>query len=300
MNSLANSIYEHLERNKWPYSHYSYDDEDIFKVGVYGEYQIMLLRISVPKNDSTQYKMECSYLEFATRTNNGDDSYKHITTNVKKDYTDKGVVFTLERTNLDNYDDSLFINDFDSLTEICDKYNGEIPLETFLCDEWLSFIEDLTNITFSASNGDMLNAGETNSKLISNIVTEMGLNEKLELFRSPTSDNLKYPYYPKDKKSQCRYIRGLLRLIFNLEKIAYEEKFQLVSNNILFMAMRGMGFSQQERQAMIVDEFRPFLSSFPKTVSSNILESYCYMSNDMNRAYFLFESEGIVDECGVE
>lgn len=300
MNNLAISINDFLKRNQLPYIHYSYDNEDVFKVGIYGHFQTMVLLIYVSKEDSTQYKMECSYLELVWYPNVTNDKQPHP--GIKKIHTDNGMGFSLERKNIDNYDEQVFINDFDSLIEECDCYNGEKPLETLICDEWLSFIEDLTTITFSASKGNMPNAAETNSQIISSIVTEMGLTEKLELFRANDSKNIKYksPYYPKDKESQSRYIRGLLRAIFSLEKIAYEENFKLVSNNILFMAMRGMGFSLDERQEMIANEFLPFSNFFPQTLCSNILASYLYLADDMNRADFLFESEGIIDESGIE
>lgn len=294
MNNLSTSINEHLLRNKWPYIHFTSDDYEVLKIGVLGRYNTMILYIYIPIDDETKYIMECSCLEFSYRPEAEQDNTKHPLSNILKTNVDGvGIVFSYERTDIDNYDDMMFIKDFDSLVDACDEYNGEQTLPTSLCDEWLSFIQDLTNITFSAANGNMPNAQETNSALIETITRNMGLEDKLNLFRSSEADSFKYPFYPSDLRNQQKYIRGLLRAVFTLEQIAYEGSFTLTSNNIVFMAMRGMGISQHEREKIIITEFENFKNHFPSKRYDDILQSYLYMSNDENRAMFLFEYEGI-------
>ncbi len=107
---------------------------------------------------------------------------------------------------------------------------------------------------------------------------------------------MKYPYYPTDLCNQQKYIKGLLRAVFTLEQIAYERSFTLTSNNIVFMAMRGMGIRQHERDKIIITAFENFKNHFPLKQYEDILQSYLYMSNDENRAMLLFENEGIVCE----
>lgn len=297
MNNLSASINEHLHRNKWPYIHLTSEAYEVFKIGVFGKYQTMALYIYVPIYDETRYFMECSCLEFAYSPNAEQRNLKQSSSKIQKTNIEGvGIVFSNERVDIDKYDDMTFIQDFDSIVDACDKYNGEQALPTSLCDEWLSFIQDLTNITFSAANGNMPNAQETNSALIETIALNMGLEDKLNLFRSSAADSIKYPFYPSDLRNQQKYIRGLLRAVFTLEQIAYEENFELTSNNILFMAMRGMGISQHEREEMIITEFENFKNHFPLKQYEDILQSYLYMSNDENRAMLLFEYEGIVCE----
>ncbi len=294
MNNLSASINGHLHSNKWPYIHFTSDDYEVFKIGVFGRYQTMALYIYVPIYDETRYFMECSCLEFAYRPNAEKGNLKQSSSNIQKTNIEGvGIVFSNERVDIDKYDDMAFIQDFDSIVNACDEYNGEQILPTSLCDEWLSFIQDLSNITFSAANCNMPNAQETNSALITAIARDMGLENKLELFRSSEADFMKYPYYPTDLCNQQKYIKGLLRAVFTLEQIAYEESFTLTSNNIVFMAMRGMGISQHEREKMIVTEFESFKNHFPSKRYEDILQAYLYMSNDENRAMFLFEYEGI-------
>lgn len=297
MNSLSASINEHLHRNKWPYIHFTSDDYEVFKIGVFGQYQIMALYIYISIDDETKYFMECSCLEFSYRPNAEQGKTKQLSSHILKTNVEGiGTVFSFERSDIDQYNDMMFSQDFDSLVNACDEYNGEVKLPTSVCDEWLSFIQDLTNITFSAANGNMPNAQETNSALITAITRDMGLENKLELFRSSKADFMKYPFYPSDLRNQQKYIKGLLRAVFTLEQIAYEGNFSLTSNNIVFMAMRGMGINQHEREKMIVTEFEPFKKHFPSTRYEDILQSYLYMSNDENRAMLLFEYDGIVRE----
>jgi len=82
MNNLSASINGHLHRNKWPYIHFTSDDYEVFKIGVFGRYQTMALYIYVPIYDETRYFMECSCLEFAYRPNAEQGNLKQSSSNI--------------------------------------------------------------------------------------------------------------------------------------------------------------------------------------------------------------------------
>lgn len=291
MNSLAFSIKNHLERNMWPFLHYSSSDLEVFKVGILGQNQTMILNIFVPIHDDTQYVMQCEYVEYSAKP-----CGNHLSSLIPANVTvikDGGLSFELKREHIEAYDDNVFIADSETLINTCDGYIEASTKDISMTDVWLSFITDLTNITFSAS-ANMPNAVKINSDLIEEITQQLDLTDILYLYRSSDNAPICYPCYPQDKECQIKYIKGLLSAIFHLEVIAYENNFNLHSNNIVFMAMRGMGISQYEREEIIVTEFENFQNHFSSKRYTDILQSYLCMSNDDNRAVFLFENEGII------
>ena len=307
MDDFVLNIDSFLSRNKktLPYKIFQSGNDYLFRVGLLGNRQVMLLDIYVT-NSRNVFNLECQPLQVTCskdRINYYEEAIISFNknskiVNVRIDRSNNALIFSSARILDSANNEDNFAVDFKAVTSACDTNAMKIidaGIKNKVFDKDLSFISDLTNITFVARHySEVSNILNLTQDIVNNIIDEVGLKEKLHVFRNLEEDVTIMSCYPDDLDGKIQYLNGLLQAMISLEQIAINNGIEPIQNDVLFQTMHKMELPQDIREKIITDFMNN--QNIALEDKNNILQSLIFMSADKNRAILLFEDMGLIDD----
>lgn len=313
---LSTMINNLLISNELPYRLIQSENEKTYMAGLVMntkmmDTRIMVIEITIPASDAYQYAIKCYDVEDGDYFAN--DSLKTNLTTIDKSVSlpdgihvdirkDGKIVFALTRDIGMPCNEEDVVADINRIADTCMHNTLKIidliiqsQYASKVCDPDLRFIHDLTDTVFysTALNRNFFPSSIT-SPIVNEIISDMNLKHKMEMFRSLPDDTYILPYYPNDEKAKANYIFGLLKTEIKLGEIAYNNNIKQYYTGILIGIMRRMEIAQQTQMDLICNYINA--QSVISEVKQDLLGFYRFMCNEEeDRAFFIFDDLGLLN-----
>lgn len=295
-----------LDCNNLLYRIIQSENENTFMIGLVVDDAIMVIEITVPVSGTYQYAIKCYDVE----NQFGDDSVKTYITNIYKSISlpdgicvdigkDGEIIFTITKDIGMPCNEEDVGADINRIVKTCAHNTLKIKdliiqskHASKVYDPDRCFIRDLTNMIFVSTNADRnFFTGSITSTIVNEIVSDMNLKHKMEVFRSLSDDTVIMPCYPNEENAKTNYIVGLLRAQVKLNELAYSNNVKLYDTDSLIRTMLRMEIPQQTRMDLICNYINS--KSINDDVKQGLLDFYRFMCNDEERGAMFFEKLGI-------
>lgn len=312
---LSTMINNLLVSNELPYRIIRSENENTYMAGLVmdtkmKDTRIMVIEITIPALDAYQYAIKCYDVEDGDSLAN--DSLKTYLTAIDKSVSlpdgirvdigkDGKIVFEITRdigmpctgediaADINRIADACMHNTLKIIDLIIQSlYTSKV------CDPDLSFIRDLTDTVFYStdSNRDFFPSSIT-SPIVNEIISDMNLKHKMEVFRSLPDGTHISRCYPNDEKAKANYIFGLLKAEIILGEFAYSNGIEPHYTNILISVLRRMEIAKQTQLDLICNYINA--QSVNDEVKQGLLWFYRSMCNEEDRAFFIFDDLGLLN-----
>lgn len=282
------------------------ENENTFMIGLVVDDAIMVIEITVPVSGTYQYAIKCYDVE----NQFGDDSVKTYITNIDKSISlpegisvdigkDGQIAFTITKDIGMPCNEEDVGADINRIVKTCAHNTLKImdliiqsKHASNVYDPDLHFIKDLTDmIFFSTEFNRNFFTGSITGRIVNEIISDMNLKHKMEVFRSLQDDTVIMPCYPNEEKAKTNYIVGLLRAQVKLDELAYDNDIEPQYTGYIRMAMRRMEIPQQTRMDLICNYINS--QSINYEVKQGLLFFCRSICNLEERASMFFEYLGI-------